>query len=538
MFKDIKKNLSLALNYEQEEMNKLAYTQYLYCTELISKELQSNKNIENDYHEKLITFSIDCLKRAKICKEKIDQKVNSTSFSLKKPVAPLNERFTKEETEMLSKNYSKLTQFKVFESSLYFLGHSTEFNALIYSIFKNTEVDEYQYKMAIILKGDENEQLSMAYKLFDNNQKGYILKKDFIKVFELIYEILTFLSIEPPLTISEIVTFNKEKISKQEFFNFFKNTEILALGLTKRIQPYPTSGIPIPVGHPSFEKVINMMLGIELSLNYFSKNLDYILTIHLPRIPNQTEHKFIDFYPNIFKKIRKIFHVSDQDYLNSFGISQFLGNLLIGKWNTLSEKLTDGKSGNFFFWTHNGLFLCKTITNDEFETLQSILKDYLEYVEKNPKTLLCKYYGLYVIDDTPFVVMGNIFSKEVDEIFDLKGSTHGRTGKGILKDLDFISRNQKILIKNSEQFLSQMTKDAEFLEKHSIIDYSLLVGIKDEKEYFFGIIDILIQYGFKKFAEHHIKSFIHGDETSISVTRPDYYSQRFIKFIKSIIEEY
>lgn len=46
----------------------------------------------------------------------------------------------------------------------------------------------------------------------------------------------------------------------------------------------------------------------------------------------------------------------------AFGPEQLVGNLLLGTLSTLSEKITDGKSGNFFFTTHDGYFLCKTIS--------------------------------------------------------------------------------------------------------------------------------------------------------------------------------
>lgn len=54
--------------------------------------------------------------------------------------------------------------------------------------------------------------------------------------------------------------------------------------------------------------------------------------------------------------------------------------------------------------------------------------------------------------------------------------------------------------------------------------------------YFVGIIDTLIEYGITKFAEHHIKSFLHGNEHGISVSDPDTYAARFLAFISEIVE--
>ena len=93
--------------------------------------------------------------------------------------------------------------------------------------------------------------------------------------------------------------------------------------------------------------------------------------------------------------------------------------------------------------------------------------------------------------------MGNVFDKKMDEIFDLKGSTYGRTnksGKGILKDLDFINSNRKLKLGiQSKDIVDQISFDVNFLESCSIIDYSLLVGIVYDKKtsseiYYLGII--------------------------------------------------
>jgi len=43
-----------------------------------------------------------------------------------------------------------------------------------------------------------------------------------------------------------------------------------------------------------------------------------------------------------------------------------------------------GKSGSFFFFSHDKRFIIKTITKDELETLLVILEDYIEHFKKNP----------------------------------------------------------------------------------------------------------------------------------------------------------
>ena len=43
-----------------------------------------------------------------------------------------------------------------------------------------------------------------------------------------------------------------------------------------------------------------------------------------------------------------------------------------------------GKSGSFFFFSHDKRFIIKTITKDELDTLLVILEDYIEHFKKNP----------------------------------------------------------------------------------------------------------------------------------------------------------
>jgi len=50
-----------------------------------------------------------------------------------------------------------------------------------------------------------------------------------------------------------------------------------------------------------------------------------------------------------------------------------------------------------------------------------------------------------------------------------------------------------------------------------------------------GIIDFLSRYTSKKVAAHFIKSFKWGDDT-LSTVRPEYYSQRFMTFVRDIIQ--
>jgi hypothetical protein len=85
---------------------------------------------------------------------------------------------------------------------------------------------------------------------------------------------------------------------------------------------------------------------------------------------------------------------------------------------------------------------------------------------KYPDTLLVRYYGLYKINHSPFVVMGNCFVTDINihEIYDLKGSTYGRTNKGpgVKKDLDFTEAGLRLKLGlRKGKFLTQLGADVE-----------------------------------------------------------------------------
>lgn len=61
-------------------------------------------------------------------------------------------------------------------------------------------------------------------------------------------------------------------------------------------------------------------------------------------------------------------------------------------------KESEGKSGSFFFYTHDNKFLIKTVTNNELETLlEGFIENYYDHLNLNRKTLLAKIYGIYTV---------------------------------------------------------------------------------------------------------------------------------------------
>jgi 1-phosphatidylinositol-4-phosphate 5-kinase len=129
---------------------------------------------------------------------------------------------------------------------------------------------------------------------------------------------------------------------------------------------------------------------------------------------------------------------------------------------------SQGKSGSFFFYSHDKRFILKTLLVDEKATLLRMLDAYIFHiVNSKNKSLLVRIYGLFTIKSNYFsnldvILMENISRNfEIDNVrlftFDLKGSQINRReilekGK-ILKDLNFIeiNRSKKKLVRLNKE---------------------------------------------------------------------------------------
>ncbi|KNE64134.1 hypothetical protein AMAG_19109 [Allomyces macrogynus ATCC 38327] len=96
------------------------------------------------------------------------------------------------------------------------------------------------------------------------------------------------------------------------------------------------------------------------------------------------DFKFKDYCPMVFRKIRTAFGLTASDYLSS----------LTGKY-IMSELSSPGRSGSYLYYSHDYSMIIKSIHHAEQKLLLKILPDYVEYISKNPNTLLARYYGLH-----------------------------------------------------------------------------------------------------------------------------------------------
>ena len=158
-----------------------------------------------------------------------------------------------------------------------------------------------------------------------------------------------------------------------------------------------------------------------------------------------------------------------------------------------------GRSGSFFFFSHDRKFIIKTMTDGELRLFLRILPEMSEHHKAVPNSLLAKILGVFTVksnkvDDVHIMLMENTLRLKEPEhlnyIFDLKGSTVDRKVKGVtkpsttLKDVNFLMVNEKTShfseFRNRDQRLirSALGKDIEFLRSQGLMDYSLLLGIE------------------------------------------------------------
>ena len=200
-----------------------------------------------------------------------------------------------------------------------------------------------------------------------------------------------------------------------------------------------------------------------------------------PPHPLSHTFKFKDYSPLGFAYLRRMFGVNEYDFLLS----------VCGNANYI-EFQSNAKSGQFFFYSKDGKYMIKTMTNAESKFLRRILPHYFRHCSLNPNTLVTKFLGMYRVKlyhlrrNVKFVVMKSVYDtdKHLDQLFDVKGSSKGRDarpGEAVKKDNDVrraLPEGAFVLEPGLRDKLRiQVQKDCEWLKSMKIMDYSMLIGV-------------------------------------------------------------
>ena len=101
-----------------------------------------------------------------------------------------------------------------------------------------------------------------------------------------------------------------------------------------------------------------------------------------------------------------------------------------------------GRSGSFFFFSHDKKFIIKTMSDEELTLFLKLHPGLAEHHRKNPMSLLAKIVGVFTVDSSRtsrvhIMLMENALQVEDQQnlrhIFDLKGSLVNRVTKGSIK---------------------------------------------------------------------------------------------------------
>jgi 1-phosphatidylinositol-3-phosphate 5-kinase len=248
------------------------------------------------------------------------------------------------------------------------------------------------------------------------------------------------------------------------------------------------------------------------------------------------------YFAKHFAALRKKCCPKDIDFIRSLSRCK--------RWNAQG-----GKSNVYFAKTLDERFIIKQVTRTELESFVEFAPQYFRYLMESltsgSPTCLAKIVGVYQVNikglkggrevKMDLMVMENLFfERKISRVYDLKGSLRSRYTSSESKVL--LDSNLLEALHTKPIFLGSKAKrrleravwnDTSFLATADVMDYSLLVGIDEEKkELVIGIIDYLRQYTWDKQLETWVKAsgILGGPKNeSPTVISPMQYKKRFRK---------
>lgn len=251
------------------------------------------------------------------------------------------------------------------------------------------------------------------------------------------------------------------------------------------------------------------------------------------------------YYAKRFEALRRTCCPSELDFVRSLSRCK--------KWGAQG-----GKSNVFFAKTLDDRFIVKQVTKTELESFIKFAPAYFKYLSESistgSPTCLAKILGIYQVTSKHLkggketkmdvLVMENLlYRRNIRRLYDLKGSSRSRynpdtSGSNkVLLDQNLIEAmpTSPIFVGNKAKRLLERAvwNDTAFLASIYVMDYSLLVGVDEEKhELVLGIIDFMRQYTWDKHLETWVKTsgILGGPKnTSPTVISPQQYKKRFRK---------
>ncbi|CAM6066031.1 unnamed protein product [Sphagnum tenellum] len=257
------------------------------------------------------------------------------------------------------------------------------------------------------------------------------------------------------------------------------------------------------------------------------------------------EFRVTCYYAKQFDSLRKKCCGGDLDYVRSMSRCK--------KWGAHG-----GKSNVFFAKTMDDRFVVKQVKSTEKISFLEFAPEYFkylsDYLDSGSPTCLAKILGVYTVTvkhskggkemKMDLLVMENLlYARHITRLYDLKGSARSRYNSDssgsnkVLLDQNLLEAMPMapIFVGNKAKRLLERAvwNDTAFLAGVDVMDYSLLVGVDEERqELVLGIIDFIRQYTWDKHLETWVKAsgILGGPKNAPpTVISPKQYKKRFRK---------
>ncbi|KAF9005762.1 hypothetical protein BDZ89DRAFT_1079975 [Hymenopellis radicata] len=260
-----------------------------------------------------------------------------------------------------------------------------------------------------------------------------------------------------------------------------------------------------------------------------------------PSNPRRLKFSSTIYYASSFDTLRSKCSVSHASFIKS--LSQLV-----------PFKAEGGKSSSGFWRSADGRWLVKTLVNKwgvaDLSVLLAMSPRYFDWVLRDggEKGGMVKFMGFYTVEvrnlDTgvgekvDLLVMENLFwggrrvkKKEKEKEKEKEGEKAAEPPlSGVLFDAEWLQGPLTLVAPKSKALLkAAVCADAGWLAKSNIMDYSLLLGVDNEKgEIVGGIVDTIGSYTFAKTLEYNLKANAARKPEEVTVVPPTEYQDRFV----------
>lgn len=250
------------------------------------------------------------------------------------------------------------------------------------------------------------------------------------------------------------------------------------------------------------------------------------------------------FHARSFSEMRRTIMDGDESFIHSLSRS-------------IPWRASGGKSGSNFSKTRDNRFFLKQMSPREVQSFTEFAPHYIQYVtachRNNEVTTLAKIVGVYRVEHDKhnssarspncedILVIENLFcGQPLTQVYDLKGSIRNRLAENCLGSSDHSVLLDENLVRGmigsplytrvlmKDQLMKSISADTKFLSSHSVMDYSLLVGVDEgTKKLVVGIIDYVRTFTWEKRMEMIFKTTC--GKKMPTVQDPEVYRGRFLE---------